>query len=207
MNEHILPLINKVTPGSLQLVAADELLRRDAIDGARFLLGKVLVMETPDGKKRRCRIVETEAYHGHEDPSSHAHGGITSRNAPMFAQGGHIYVYLIYGVHHMLNLVTDREGLPSAVLVRAAAPLDQLDADSKDSRKIFNGPGKLCRALGIDRQLSSRRLNDGPLQLFSDGYQSRNVATGSRIGINAGLELPWRFCDTDFRSYLSRPPG
>jgi DNA-3-methyladenine glycosylase len=159
---------------------------RDTREVAKDLLGKVIVLG-----RRRARIVETEAYHGRDDAASHAHGGPTPRSAIMFGPPGHAYVYLIYGVWSCLNVVTGEDGFPSAVLVRAAEML------GGDDPREAAGPGKLCRALGIDRALNGSDLcSPRGLRLEDDGFTVAAVRSGTRIGIEyagASASLPWRF--------------
>ena len=117
--------------------------RRDTLAVARDLLGRLLCRRLPDGTVLRGRLVEVEAYDGPTDRASHAYRGLTQRNAPMFEAGGVAYVYLIYGMHHCLNVVAGDEGYPAAILLRAAeSPAAALSA---------TGPGRLTRAFQIDR--------------------------------------------------------
>ena len=156
---------------------------------ARDLLGKLVVRRLPDGRVRSGRIVETEAYHGPGDRASHAHRGRTPRNAPMFGPAGVAYVYQIYGVWYCLNTVTMRDGFPAAVLIRA------LDLDDREGA----GPGKLCRALAIDRRLTGTDLVAGTdLWIADDGerVRARDVASGPRVNVDyagAWAARPWRF--------------
>src|SRR5215218_166085 len=115
---------------------------RDAKTLARDLVGKILVRKLPDGTTVRGRIVETEAYVGAHDLACHAAKGRTKRTEIMFGPGGHVYVYLIYGIHQMLNIVSGRAGDAQAVLIRAADPLDGWDVD-------LSGPGRLARGFHI----------------------------------------------------------
>jgi DNA-3-methyladenine glycosylase len=123
---------------------------RDTIEVARDLLGKHLVLHS-GGQSRIGRIVETEAYLGPHDLAAHSARGRTARTEVMFGPPGHAYVYLIYGIHHCMNVVTQAEGLASAVLLRALEPVQDLEMRS-------NGPGLLCRAMGIDRRLNGHDL-------------------------------------------------
>jgi len=151
--------------------------RRDAVTVARDLLGRVLARRLPDGRVLRAPIVEVEAYDGTRDRASHAFPGRTLRNAPMFSPGGIAYVYLIYGMHHCLNLVTGDADHPSAVLVRAAAwPEDP---------KAASCPGKLARAFAIDRTLNGASLL-GPDLWLEEGtpVPRRAVARTRRIGVD-----------------------
>ncbi len=123
---------------------------RDPIEVARELLGKQLVLRV-DGVERAGRIVETEAYLGPHDLAAHSARGRTARTEVMFGPPGHAYVYLIYGMHHCMNVVTQAEGQASAVLLRALQPLHNLDPHTR-------GPGLLCKAMGIDRRLNGHDL-------------------------------------------------
>ena len=158
----------------------------DAIAAARRLLGMVLVHGA-----HRARIVETEAYLGPHDLACHAAKGRTARTEVMFGPPGHAYVYLVYGMHHLLNVVTGPEGYPAAVLIRAAEPLTP-------DLPALDGPGKLGRALGIDRRLNAVDLCDpgSPLHLEPrDGPRPR-IAAGPRIGVDyagAWALEPYRF--------------
>lgn len=159
---------------------------------AAALLGKLLVRATPEGP-RIGRIVETEAYHGTEDLACHAARGQTPRNAPMFGRAGTAYVYRIYGVWDCLNAVTGPEGFPSAVLIRAVAPVS--DFGPRDGA----GPGKLCRLLDIGRDLNRVDLVQGEELFFADDgvqFEPEAIATGPRIGVDyAGhaAAWPWRY--------------
>jgi DNA-3-methyladenine glycosylase len=165
---------------------------RDTRVVARELLGKLLVRGG-----RRARIVETEAYHGPDDAAAHSFGGPTPRSAIMFGPPGVAYVYLIYGMWSCLNVVTGPAGFPSAVLIRAAA-LEEPGADPREAA----GPGKLCRALAIDRALNGADLVAGQaLWLGDDGAAAAGaVRAGRRVGVDyAGewAERPWRYWIAD----------
>ena len=166
---------------------------RDTVRVARDLLGKVVMRRTADGWLAG-RIVETEAYHGPLDAASHAHRGETPRNAPMFGEGGFAYVYQVYGVWVCLNAVTREAGFPAAVLVRAIAPVSE---GGLLETRTGAGPGKLCRALGIDKRLSGLNLVSSPELWFADdGVRARRISAGPRVGVDyAGLwaQKPWRF--------------
>lgn len=155
--------------------------RRPTLEVARDLLGRELCRRLPDGRVLRGRLVEVEAYDGPSDRASHAHRGRTPRTAPMFEPGGIAYVYLVYGMHHCLNVVTGEGGFPAAVLLRAAEPpLAGLSA---------SGPGRLCRAFGIDRSLDGCSLA-GPAVWLEPGapVADRSVQRTGRIGVQyAGL--------------------
>jgi DNA-3-methyladenine glycosylase len=164
-----------------------EFYERNTVRVARDLLGKLVVRRLADGRTVSGRIVETEAYHGPADRASHAHRGPTPRNAPMFGPGGVAYVYQIYGVWFCLNAVTMRDGFPAAVLIRA------IDLEGREGA----GPGKLCRALSIDRRLTGSDLvASEELSIADDGFRTRKVETGPRVNVDYAAEWaakPWRF--------------
>jgi DNA-3-methyladenine glycosylase len=167
------------------------LLGRPPTQAARALIGCVLVRRVR-GRTLRARIVETEAYLGEADPAAHAAAGRTPRTEPLWGEPGTLYVYFIYGVHHCLNLAVDRKGHPGCVLVRAAEPL----AGSGLEPSACRGPGRLCRALGIDRSLSGRHLfgDDAPLTL-REGAPPRRIGVATRVGLSKAAERPLRFYD------------
>ena len=140
------------------------------------------------------RIVEVEAYLGAADPAAHVFRGPTPRTAPLFGPPGTLYVYLVYGMHHCLNLAVDGPGVAGCVLVRAAEPLP----GSGLLEDACRGPGRLCRALGIDTRLSGRHLFEpsAPLTL-REGRPPRRVAVSRRVGIRHAAERRLRFYDPD----------
>ena len=151
--------------------------RRDALDVAPDLLGSVLCRRASGNAVLRGRIVEVEAYDGPGDRASHARPGLTARNAPMFEAGGIAYVYLIYGVHHCLNVVTGDRGYPAAILVRAA--------ESPAGAPSASGPGRLTRAFGIDRSLDGESLLGPDLWIEPGGLTpGERVARTRRIGVD-----------------------
>jgi DNA-3-methyladenine glycosylase len=189
--------------------------RRDAETVARDLLGRYLVRDTAAGRLA-LRLVEVEAYLGGDDPASHAFRGLTARNASMFLDGGHAYVYFIYGIHHCMNVVCGRAGLPHAVLLRAGeatvgeremAARRGLEAGATP-RRLAGGPGRLCAALGVDRALDGVSLIAGELRLARGApVADAEVARGPRIGVDyAGAAAGWplRF-GIATSSALSRP--
>lgn len=161
----------------------------------------------PTGVIRQIgRIVETEAYQGPEDLAAHSRGGLrTPRTESMFGPGGHAYVYLIYGMHHCLNVVTAAPGVPHAVLIRAIEPIAGIDGPT-------HGPGRLCRTLGIDRSSDGVCLLTGPIALERPRLEPHRMVVpvaGPRIGVSYAGEWanrPWRFVDPTSR-YLSIPLG
>ena len=166
---------------------------------ARALLGRVLVSER-SRTLLAARIVEVEAYRGAHDPASHAFRGRTPRNAVMFGPPGHAYVYFTYGMHHCLNVVCGREGVPAAVLLRALAPLAgealmRRRRGVRDRERLLRGPGCVAQALGRSREHDGADLVRGPLWI-ADGpprREGRGLVCGPRIGIRAGADRPWRF--------------
>lgn len=167
---------------------------RPTLEVAADLLGRRLV-HASDGEVRAGTIVETEAYVGPDDLASHASRGRTGRTEIMFGPPGYAYVYLIYGMYNCLNAVTEAEGFPAAVLIRALAPEPGIEGRT-------DGPGRLCRALGIDRSLNGADLAGGQLYVqggdrpVDEAQPHQPVATGPRIGVPyAGewAERPWRF--------------
>ena len=191
--------------------------QRATLDVARDLLGKVLVHRTADGVTAGA-IVEVEAYIGEEDPACHAAAGPTTRNAPLYGPPGHAYVYLNYGLHDMVNAVTEPAGFPAAVLMRALEPVEGLALmherrDRARWRKgkppvhdahLCRGPGNLTLAMGIDRSLDTTPLFAPPLTIEDRGVAIGAVSWGPRIGITKGVEHAWRGCVTGHAS-VSRP--
>ena len=155
-------------------------------------------------------IVETEAYEA-SDPACHAYVGRTARNEVLFGPPGHAYVYLSYGIHSLLNFVTEPEGTASAVLIRALEPTDGIDLmrERRGQERIealCSGPGKLAEALGIDLSLNGADLFQPPFELSEPAgeWATVEVVTGPRIGITKAADLPWRYSVSGSR-YVSRP--
>ena len=179
---------------------------RPTLEVARDLIGKLLVHVT--GNRRTSgRIVEVEAYIGESDPACHAASGLTSRNAPLYGPPGHSYVYLNYGIHHLVNAVTESEGAPAAVLLRAVEPVDGLDLmrrrrGSHDHRSrgglphddLCRGPGNLSRAFGLSSAHNRLDLCGDRLFIEETGRQTEapEVVWTPRIGIRVGVEHRWR---------------
>jgi DNA-3-methyladenine glycosylase len=178
---------------------------RPTLDVARELIGKVIVHDTPAGLASGV-IVETEAYIGESDPACHAAPGPTKRNAPLYGPPGIAYVYLNYGIHYLVNAVTEPDGWPAAVLIRALEPLDgealmrrrrtrgtgRRSAELERS-SLCRGPGNLTRALGISLSQNLRDLTSSSLRIDDMGLPSFEVESSVRIGINVGTDRPWRF--------------
>ena len=182
---------------------------RDTLLVAKELLGQVLVRTLPDGAQVKCPITETEAYLGRMDKACHAYGyKRTARTETLFAPPGTAYIYLIYGMYHCLNFVTEAQGEPAAVLIRGVAQGENGDIIAKNRfgcntdqltayqrKNLLNGPGKLCRALQLTRQENGLPLS-GPELYVEDGPTPAVIHTGKRIGIDYAEEaadFPWRF--------------
>jgi DNA-3-methyladenine glycosylase len=150
---------------------------RDTVAVARDLLGKYLV-RVARGIERVGRIVEVEAYLGPHDLAAHSSKGLTARTRVMFGPPGHAYVYMVYGMHFCMNVVTEREGHASAVLLRALEPVQNLEADTR-------GPALLCRALGVDRRLNGHDLLSDDLYIAAPPREERlRIAKAPRIGVH-----------------------
>jgi DNA-3-methyladenine glycosylase len=182
---------------------------RSSTEVAPDLLGRVLVRVLPDGTRLVARLVEVEAY-GPDDPASHAYRGPTPRNLVMFGPPGHLYVYFTYGMHFCSNVVTGSAGVGSAVLLRAAQPLEGLEAMAErrgiDAPTLLcAGPGRLTQAMAISRPENGVDLvRDGALHLRSgEPVPRRLVERTSRIGVNVGTERPWRFYERG-NAFVSR---
>ena len=182
--------------------------RRDSREVAPDLLGKVLVRGGV-----AARIVEVEAYCGAEDPGSHAYRGMTKRTATMFGPAGRLYVYFTYGMHWCANAVCGDEGEAVAVLLRAAEPLSGLDEmrerrpTAHRDRDLLRGPARLCQAFGIDGAFNGADLPTAALgiTIADDGTPPPdNPGVGTRIGLSAGADLPWRWC-VPGDPHLSKP--
>ena len=175
---------------------------------ARFLIGKMVVRELPEGIAAG-RIVETEAY-PIGDPAGHAYRGLTPRNKVLFGERGHAYVYLAYGVSFMLNVSSEAPGVGAGVLIRAIEPtagiaVMQQNRGAVPARDVARGPGRLCMALAIDRRLDGIDLcRPGPLWLGSDGEAPGEIGISQRIGITRAADALLRFYVRDSR-FVSGP--
>ncbi len=184
-----------------QLIPVEEPFFRGTPDQvARNLLGKILYRIFPDGTCVSGRICETEAY-SRDDPASHSFPGLTARNAPMFGPPGRAYVYLIYGIHHCLNVVTGQDGEGSAVLIRSLLPLTGKDEMRKrrgyqiPESRLCDGPGKICQAFDINLIWNGHPLDKKPLIIGSDGCipSDRQILNTPRIGITRNADALRRF--------------
>jgi DNA-3-methyladenine glycosylase len=181
MNQKAKYLTDKMSSGKR---LPKEFYFRDVLDVAPELLGKDLVIKLADGTFGRFKVSEVEAYRGIEDKACHASKGRTARTEIMFHQGGKLYVYLVYGMYWMLNVVTGQADNPQAVLIRGV--------------ENFSGPGKLTRSLGIDGTFYGEDLDISDRIWFEDTGVIPDYETGPRIGINYAGEYwgnrPWRYC-------------
>ena len=184
-------------------VLSRDFFARPTLVVARELLGQRLVRGIA-GQRLSGRIVETEAYIGPQDSANHASKGRTRRTEVMFGPPGYAYIYLVYGMHSMLNVVTEREGFPAAVLIRALEPLENIEemiAKRPAGRlaNLTNGPGKLCQAMNIDKTLHNWDMTLGQRLWLEPGelLPDTAVKTGPRIGIDYARpedrQAPWRF--------------
>ena len=176
------------------------------------LLGKVLVHRTRVGVAAGM-IVEAEAYIGEDDPACHAAPGPTKRNEPLYGPPGVAYVYLNYGMHYLVNAVTEAKGAPAAVLIRALEPLEGIELMLKrreaGKRRIHEadlcrGPGNLTKALGITLKENRLDLTSSRLWIEDRGLSAGPARWGTRIGITRGAERPWR-CWMDGHPAVSGP--
>lgn len=196
-----------------------EFYNRDSLVVARELLGKVLVHEV-EGRRLAAKIVETEAYMGVIDKAAHSYGGKrTKRVEVMYGEPGYSYVYLIYGMYHCFNIVTREAGVPQAVLIRALEPVEghevmalnrfqkEYGQLSKSQNKgLTNGPGKLCRALAIDRKQNGEDLHGASLYVEEGVQEDFAVVSAKRVGIDYAQEAAdylWRFY-IEGNPYVSR---
>lgn len=184
---------------------------RDTLTVARELLGKYLVRKT-ENTTLTVRITETEAYIGRIDKACHAYGyKRTPRTETLFAPPGTAYIYLIYGMYHCLNFVTEAENEPAAVLIRAGEPVSSIDRDaiskirfgcpaeqmsSYQRNNFLNGPGKLCKGLSLTKEQNGLSLTGNTLYVLDCEEVPKNIHVSTRIGIDyakEAVDFPWRF--------------
>lgn len=163
---------------SVRRITDPRFFNRHVTEVAHDLIGKALVFQNHQGI-----ITETEAYRGRDDPASHAYPGLTPRNKAMFGPPGHVYIYLIYGMYYCLNIVTEEEGSPSAVLIRGLQLPDI----------HLNGPGKICRYLGITKNEYGINLLRHEDFYIAEGSNLLNIIATPRIGITKATDKLWRF--------------
>ncbi len=188
----------------------------DVVFIAKELLGKVLISKI-DNKIIQTRIVETEAYRGPDDKASHTYNNRkNNKNQVMYEEGGNAYVYISYGMHHMLNIVTSSEGSGHAVLIRAVEPIIGVDiiklnrGVDKDNFILTGGPGKVCQALKITKEMNMQKFykKDALLQIWDDGILPEEIVNTPRVGMSQHTDFaanwPWRFYIKG-NKYVSRP--
>jgi DNA-3-methyladenine glycosylase len=176
---------------------------RNTVRVAKDLLGKVLVRRL-GATLLEGLIVETEAYRGYDDAASHAYRGPTRRNQVMFGEPGHAYVYFTYGMHYCLNVTTEPVGQAGAVLIRAVQPVKGIVKMKKRRgtehvKDLSNGPAKLTQAFAVTKALNGHDLTSGEKLFVAEPCNPEpfNISAGTRIGIRAGGEKPWRFFVSD----------
>ena len=179
---------------------------RPTLAVARDLVGKWLVHDSPEGRTAG-RIVEVEAYIGESDPACHASRGLTARTAPLYGPPGRAYVYLNYGMHLLLNAVTEQSGRPAAVLIRALVPVEGEALmrirrfggpdSAHGAHEICRGPGNLGRAMGITLAANRAPLTGGPLTIQDDAVPETDVVWTPRIGVACGADRYWRCAARD----------
>ena len=178
--------------------------RKDVVQIAKDLLGKIVVTNI-GGKITSGRIVETEAYVANVDKASHAYNGKrTLRNEAMYAAAGAIYVYICYGMHNMLNIVTNDLNVPDAILIRALEPIKGIEIMLERTVKIMldntltKGPGNVAKAMGISKNISGLMVGEKIINIYKDDFSflQDEIGTSKRIGIDGAgtdAELPYRF--------------
>lgn len=181
-----------------------EFYKRKTLTVAKELLGKTFIKHE-NGKYLSGKIVEVEAYDGTIDEAAHTFGGMTERNKVMFNDGGYLYVYFTYGAHYCCNIVTEKRGKGTAILIRALEPLEGLEymAKKRYGRKLkvekekinlTNGPGKICQAFGINKKHYGVDLTKNQIFLLEQPkLKNSEIVISKRIGIKKSADLPWRF--------------
>ena len=176
--------------------------QQNSLDVAKNLLGKIVVREIGN-HRLTAKVVETEAYAGFDDKASHAHKGKTPRCSIMFGPAGFAYVYLTYGMHHLLNIVTEDVNYPAAVLIRAVEPISGLEIIQENRKnrsyhELTSGPAKFTKAFAIDKNFNGLNITQGRTLWIEDGENIKNqyIVATSRIGVNYAEECvdwPRRF--------------
>lgn len=179
---------------------------RNVLIVAKELLGKIFTScDRESGKILRAKIVEVEAYDGSIDEAAHTFGGETERNKVMFFEGGHLYVYFIYGIHYCANVVAGSANEGTAVLLRGMEPIDGIDVfalrrfgitniEERHKLNLLNGPAKICQAFALDRGYNGTSLLENDIFINNSEKRSKSeIVTTTRIGIKKSVDLPWRF--------------
>lgn len=186
------------------MIKAKSFYLQDGLTLAKKLIGKYLVRKL-NGHELKGKIVETEAYMGINDKGSHTYGGKrTERTKILYAEGGLVYVYRIYGIYFCLNVVANHKSIPQAVFIRALEPIDEIatmkqNRNKTDLKNLTNGPSKLCQALKIDNTLYGYDLRKGGKLYLENGERIKNISSSPRINIDYAEEDKdnlWRFYET-----------
>ncbi len=183
-------------------ILPEEFYLQNTLDVARALLGKIFVKLAGDAVLAG-RIVETEAYMQHGDPSCHSFRGKNKRNEIMFGPSGRLYVYFIYGMHYCMNVVTQEQGIADAVLIRAVEPVAGIEDMKKnrgtdDFKVLAKGPARLCQAFAVGRGENGLSLQGPKIRIIdSPDMKETQVGRSPRIGISSAQDFPWRFYEID----------
>ncbi len=190
-------------------VLPESFFERKTLEVAIDLLGKLLVVRSTLGQNTVGRIVETEGYFG-GDPASHSARGKTPRSSVMFGPPSKAYVYFIYGMYEMLNFVTEPQGIPGAVLIRAVEPVFGESwmikrRKVKGRMALTSGPGKLTQAMGVRMSHNGESLQGPTFYVVDDGFRPRKISASGRVGISQAQHQPWRYFITG-HPFVSRAP-
>ena len=182
--------------------------RRDTTEAAQVLLGKIIVVNTADGRLS-CRIGETESY-SFGDPAAHSTKGRTPRTEVMFGEAGHAYIYFIHGLHHCMNIVSHPDDVPGGVLIRALEPIEGIEQMRQNRgmesiTALCSGPGKLTQAMQIDKSLLGEDLLGDRLYVVDDGVDVGEIVARPRIGVTLAADRLLRFYPAKYRQWVSRP--
>lgn len=178
----------------------DDFFKRNTLKVAKDLLGKIIVRKTDKNTYISAKIVEVEAYMGDHDPACHAYQKVTSRSGTLYEDGGTIYVYFIYGNYYCFNIVTEKKGIGSAVLIRAVEPIEGIEImkefrqKSKTLFDLTNGPSKFCLAFDIDKRFNGKKLSEKEIFIsYPIKKEKFEISTSKRIGIKKGEHFLYRF--------------
>ncbi len=181
-----------------KLIPERSFFNRDSLKIAEDILGYVLIRESTEGKTSGI-IVEVEVYRGEDDPASFAYRGKTKKSVPLYSKPGTIFVYLTYGMYYLLNIITEKENFPAAILIRAVEPLEGIELmikrrKTKDLYNLTSGPGKLTQAFDIDHSLNGLDITSptSPLYINERTAEKKELVWKPRIGIKEGTDRLWR---------------
>lgn len=173
---------------------------RNTLDVSKEILGKILVRKIDKNNFLAGKIVEVEAYIGEHDPACHAFQKVSGRSSVLYEEGGTIYVYFIYGNYWCFNIVTEKKGTGSAILIRAVEPVEgieimkQLRPKAKSIYDLTNGPSKLCLAFDIDKKFNNKKLSKNGIFISEPEKKEKfEIKISKRIGIIKGADFPYRF--------------